>query len=549
MQKPCLVFVLAAISTAVASAQTATVLGTVTDPSGAVVPTATITITNTATSAKRVIQTNSTGNYVAPELPIGPYSVTAESAGFKRYERTNLKLDSNDVVRVDAILQVGQISESVTVAAQAVKVESDSSEVSDLISGTQVQELAINGRHMAALAILTPGASSDLPDFNLPVSVNGSTNISFNGQRVEHNVWMIDGGENYDRGCGGCVTMMPAVSAIAEFNTITSNGASDIGVGSGGNINMAIKSGTHDFHGEVYEYFRNDAMDANNFFANKYGTSVPELRYNIYGWNLGGPVFIPKVYNEARKKTFFFWNQEWRKFVVGTQITATAVPQAQRNGDFSALLTLPKPVILTVPNTPNNPAQNAAFTNLGLTPGAPFPGNKIPSTLIDPNAALFFSSGAMPLPNGANNQYSGSKGAPTDVPETLLRFDHYFTDKISMMGHFIHDNTDQQVATSLWSGDTRSDEIAIIRGRSANGLGGVVDHNIEPVELPTKRIANAFHIEQPARIESDELETIHPVGKVGLRTESAGGITGKHMWSPARGLPSAVASERLDARS
>ncbi len=449
MQKPCLVFVLTFVSSVAALAQTATVLGTVTDPSGAVVPTATVTITNTATNVTRTIQTNSTGNYSAPELPIGPYAVTAECPGFKRYERTGLKLDSNDVVRVDAVLQVGQISESVTVAADAVKIESDSSEVSDLISGSQVQELAINGRHMAALAILTPGASSDLPDFNLPVSVNGSTNISFNGQRPEHNVWMIDGGENYDRGCGGCVTMMPAVSAIAEFNTITSNGASDIGVGSGGNINMAIKSGTHDFHGEVYEYFRNDAMDANNFFANKYSTPVPELRYNIYGWNIGGPVFIPKVYNTERKRTFFFWNQEWRKFVVGTQITAIGVPQAQRNGDFSALSS-----VITVPNTPGNPAQNAKFTALGLTPGSPFPGNKIPSSLIDPNAALFFASGAMPLPNGPNNQYSGSKGAPTDVPETLLRFDHYFTDKISIMGHYIHDNTDQQLATSLWSSDT-----------------------------------------------------------------------------------------------
>jgi len=447
MQKPCCVFVLTAISSIAAFAQTATILGTVTDPSGSVVPSATITVTNTATSAKRVVQSNSAGSYTAPELPIGPYSVIAEAPGFKRYERTGITLDSNDVVRVDPTLQVGQVNESVTVEAQAVKVESDSSEISDLISGKQVEELAINGRHMAALAILTPGASSDLPDFNLPVSVNGSTNISFNGQREEHNVWMIDGGENYDRGCGGCVTMMPAVSAIAEFNTITSNGASDIGIGSGGNINMAIKSGTRDFHGEVYEYFRNDAMDANNFFSNKFGTPVPELRYNIYGWNLGGPVFIPKLYNTERKKTFFFWNQEWRKFVVGTQITATAVPQAQRNGNFSGL-----PAI-TVPNT-QDAAQNAKFTSLRLTPGQPFPGNQIPASLIDPNAALFFASGAMPLPNGANNQWSGSKGAPTDVPETLLRFDHYFNDKISIMGHYIHDNTDQQVATSLWSGDT-----------------------------------------------------------------------------------------------
>jgi hypothetical protein len=448
MRKPCHVFLLTVLASGIACAQTATILGTVTDPSGSIVPTATVTIVNTGTSARRVLQTNSSGSYLAPELPIGPYSVSAEAPGFKRYERTGLKLDTNDVVRIDAVLEVGQVTENVTVEAAAVQVESDSSEISDLISGTQVADLAINGRHMAALAILTPGASSDLPDFNLPVSVNGSTNISFNGQREEHNVWMIDGGENYDRGCGGCVTMMPSVDAIAEFKTLTSNAPGDFGIGSGGTINMAIKSGTHDFHGEAYEFFRNDAMDANNFFANLAGSPPPELRYNIYGWNLGGPVWIPKIYNTDRRKTFFFWNQEWRKFVVGTQIYQPAIPQAQRNGDFSSF---GKNIL--VPNT-GDPAQNAKFASLGLTPGQPFPGNKIPASLIDPNAALFFSSGAMPVPNATNNFYSGSKGAPTDVPETVLRFDHYFSDKLSLMAHYIHDNTDQQVATSLWSTDT-----------------------------------------------------------------------------------------------
>ena len=289
-------------------------------------------------------------------------------------------------------------------------------------------QLAINGRHLAALAILTPGASSDLPDFNLPVSVNGSTNISFNGQRPEHNVWMIDGGENYDRGCGGCVTMMPSVDAISEFRTLTSNASSDFGIGSGGTINMAIKSGTRDFHGEAYEFFRNDAMDANNYFANLAGTTPPELRYNIFGFNVGGPVWIPKVYNKDRNKTFFFVNQEWRKIVQGMQVYAPAIPQAQRNGDFSGL-----GAPIRVPAT-NDPAQQAKFGALGLTPGQPFPGNMIPASLIDPNAALFFGTGAMPLPNAPGNFYSGSRGVPTDVPETILRIDHYFTSKLSLRG-------------------------------------------------------------------------------------------------------------------
>ena len=456
MQKLSLTVGLLFLASMAAFGQTATILGTVTDPTGSVVPNAGVTIMNTATSVQRVVQTNTAGNYVAPELPIGPYSVKAGAAGFKTYERTGLILDSNATVRVDIVLEVGAVSESITVEATAVKIESDSSEVSDTISGRQVAELAINGRHMAALAILTPGASSDLPDFNLPVSVNGSTNISFNGEREEHNVWMIDGGENYDRGCGGCVTMMPSVDAISEFTTLTSNSSADFGLGSGGTINMVIKSGTRDYHGTLYELFRNDDMDANTFFANAAGRNAsgglnspkPELRQNVYGFNLGGPLWIPKLYNRDKDKTFFFWNEEWRKFVLGSTITATAIPAAQRTGDFSGLNT---PIL--VPNT-GDAAQNARFEALGLTPGQPFPGNKIPASLIDPNATLFFSTGAFPQPNFGTNRYSGSLGVPTNVPESIVRIDHYFSSKLALMGHFIHDGTDQHLATTLWSGST-----------------------------------------------------------------------------------------------
>src|SRR5260370_24976199 len=177
MRGPCLVLVLGVMASATAFAQTATILGTVTDSSGSVVPTATVTITNTGTNTNRVLQTNSAGSYIAPELPIGPYSVSAEASGFKRCERTGIKLDYNDTVRADAVLEVGNLSESVTVEAGAVRVESETLDVSDLISAKQVQALAIHARHMAALAILAPGASSDLPDFNLPLSLSRRTTI------------------------------------------------------------------------------------------------------------------------------------------------------------------------------------------------------------------------------------------------------------------------------------------------------------------------------------------------------------------------------------
>jgi hypothetical protein len=426
----------------------ATITGTVSDPSGSVIQGGKVTVTNVGTGQTRTIETNSSGNYLVADLNIGGYSVKVEAPGFKTYEQTGIVLNVNDTIRADVAMQVGEAKESVTVEASAVAVQSDSSEVSNLISGKQVGQLAINGRNIAQLATLTPGASADLPDFNLPISVGSSAGISFNGKRSEHNIWMIDGGENYDRGCGGCMTVMPSVDALAEFKTLTANSSADFGVGSGGQMNMALKSGSKDFHGSAYEYFRNDAMDANSFFANLNGSQKPELRYNIFGFNVGGPVFIPKLYNRDRNKTFFFVNQEWRKIVQGSQIFAAAVPQAQRNGDFSGLSTQ-----ILVPKT-DDPAQQARFAALGLTPGNPFPGDVIPSLLIDPNATLFFNSGAMPLPNASGNNFSGSRGVPTDVPETILKMDHYFTSKLSIMGHYIHDGTEYQTATSLWSNST-----------------------------------------------------------------------------------------------
>jgi len=400
-----------------------------------------------------VIDTNDAGSFVAPELRIGPYSLKVEKQGFKSYERTGIVLNVNDTVRIDVQMQVGEMIESVTVAAETVKVQSDSSEVSDVISGTQVQQLAVNGRNVVQLAALTTGVSGDLPDFNLPIPVGGSAGLSFNGTRVDHNVWMIDGGEDYDRGGGGNISVMPSMDAIAEFKVLTSNAGADFGLGSGGTVSMALKSGTRDFHGTLWEFVRNDAFDANNFFANSSGTPKPELRYNTYGWNLGGPVFIPGKYNTAKTKTFFFFSQEWRKIVQGTQVFANAVPDALRNGDFSSYLQDGGFGEIKVPNT-NDPAKLAQLAAAGLTPGAPFPGNKIPDSLTDPNAKALLATGAFPLPNAPGNHFSGAPGVPINVREEILRMDHQITDKISVMGHFIDDAILQDTPTTLWSGDT-----------------------------------------------------------------------------------------------
>ena len=217
-----------------------------------------------------------------------------ETPGFKTYEQTGITLNVNDTVRVGRGLQVGESSESITVEANAVQVQSDSNEVSQTITADMVADLATNGRNVIQLAALVPGASAAIPDFDTPMAQTQNRTISFNGQRSDHNNWLINGGEAYDRGGGGILIVSPSQDALQEFKVMTSNFAADLGQSSGGMITMATKSGTKQFHGGAWEYFRNDDFDANTFFANLNGRPKPELRYNTFGFNFGGPVPIRK---------------------------------------------------------------------------------------------------------------------------------------------------------------------------------------------------------------------------------------------------------------
>src|SRR6185369_5146234 len=237
---------------------------------------------------------------------------------------------------------------------------------------TQVSQLATNGRNVIQLAALVAGAASSIPDFDTPMAQTQNRNISFNGQRSDHNNWLINGGEAYDRGGGGILLVSPSQDSLQEFKVTTSNFAADLGQSSGGMITMATKSGTKQYHGSAWEYVRNNAFDANTFFANLNGKPKPELRYNTFGFNAGGPV--PKIGHE--KKTFFFYNMEWRRLINGGEINAVAIPAAMRTGDFSSLLSGSSPVQLKVPQT-TDPAQIAKLGQYGLTPGGIIPGNII----------------------------------------------------------------------------------------------------------------------------------------------------------------------------
>ena len=419
-------------------------MGTVTDPSGAAVPSAKITITNTETGLVRSTTTNTTGSYAARELAIGHYNVRVEAPGFKAYERTGITLNVNDTVRADAALQVGESKESVTVEANAIQVQADTNEVSQTITAAQVSDLATNGRNVIQLATLVPGAAASIPDFDSPMAQNQNRSISFNGQRSDHNNWLINGAEAYDRGGGGILLVSPSQDSLQEFKVMTSNYGADLGQSSGGMITMATKSGSKQFHGGAWEYVRNDAFDAHTFFANLNGQKKPELRYNTFGFNLGGPV--PKIGHE--KKTFFFYNQEWRRLVQGGEINATSVPAAAKTGDFSYLSSAIK-----VPQT-NDPAEIAKLAGFGLTPGQNFPGNKIPTGLISTNATALLNAGLFPAANAANNLYYAVNNNVTNYREETARLDHQVGSKLGLMASLIYDNGIQSQAPPLWAGGT-----------------------------------------------------------------------------------------------
>ncbi|MGA2746965.1 MAG: TonB-dependent receptor, partial [Candidatus Sulfotelmatobacter sp.] len=424
-----------------ALAQEATIVGTVTDPTGASVPNASITITNTDTGVARSQPTNSAGQYVAPDLIIGHYTVRVTATGFKATEQKNIELAVGDQKRLDFKLVVGSVQEQVTVEANAVTVQTDSSDVSHVIDGQQLTQLATNGRSLYELFALTPGAVSLQMSRVGFTPVSADDNVSINGQREGHNLQLIDGGENLDRG-GSSGGVAPSLDSLAEFRNMTSNYSAEYGLASAAIISTVIKSGTKQFHAQAWELFRNDALDARNYF-NPSPNKVAELRYNIYGFNVGGKV--PGMNNHP---TFFFYNMEWRKEIDGGLLNQT-VPLASSYPTAAGAL---------LPTTYNGKTIEAPA---GVVPGSPFPNNTIPSCMISPNAASLLTAGGtyggiFPAnnPNSPNGAFfQGGNNSPTDLREEIARVDHTFSPKFSVFGHWISEQISQTYGTTQWSGD------------------------------------------------------------------------------------------------
>jgi hypothetical protein len=445
-----------------AFAQEATILGTVTDPTGAAVPNASMTLTNIDTGVERTLPTNGDGQFVAPDLHIGHYTVRATASGFKVGEQKGITLNVGDRTRVDFKLQVGSAQESVTVEANAVAVQTDSGEVSNVITGQQISQLATNGRSLYELFALAPGASS-LQGARVGFTpVSGDSNVSINGQRAGHNLQLIDGGENLDRG-GSSGSVMPSIDSIAEFRNMTSNYSAEYGLATASQISTVIKSGGKQLHGEAWEFFRNDALNARNYF-NPAPNPVAELRYNVYGFNIGGQVPIAKSH-----PTFFFFNMEWRKEIDGGLLNVP-VPLASEYPNANGDAVLPttyngKPSVATDPlNVPaaiqfaNCPGGVAPSVDGNpVVPGMPFPENTIPQCMISANASSLLTAGGKyggifpQATNGVN--FQGGNNSPTTLREEIGRVDHQFSSKFSVFGHWISEQISQAYGTTQWSGD------------------------------------------------------------------------------------------------
>lgn len=403
------------------------IVGTVTDSSGAVISGASVIVTNMDTTIATKTSSNSTGDYVATPLPIGRYSVTVEAQGFKKTVTDNITVNVQDRVRVDVALQIGQIVDTIEVQSAAPLLQSDSSNLGEVVDSKRIDDLPLNGRFFSRLAVLTAG-TAPTPTGARDEATGG---FSANGVRPYQNTYILDGMDNNslseDLVSQASYVVGPPPDAIAEFRVQTNSMSAEFGRSGGAVLNVNIKSGTNAFHGTLYEFLRNSAMDAKNYYDS--GSSpIPPFKQNQFGFSVGGPVEIPKVY-DGKNRTFFFGDYQGTR-IRSSQTTIASVPaEAWRTGDFSGF----QPIF-----DPNTTVINPD----GSATRQPFPNNQIPASRFDPVAAKLISLFPAPnvpgsvSPSGVSNNFLSNPGDPNDTDQFDIRIDHKISDKDSIFGRF-----------------------------------------------------------------------------------------------------------------
>jgi hypothetical protein len=381
-----IVFLLVSATSVLAQSDTSSISGTVTDTSGALVPNAQVTIHNNATLADRTISSNESGAFTLTNLAPGDYSVRATKSGFQTTTLNDVHLDPSIGRRIDIAMKVGDTTVTITVEAGANTVQTESGAVGQLITQEQVKNIQLNGRNPLYLSQMEPGVVRTNPMASFSFGLDNGINV--NGARSQESVITYDGAPMVRTRSNGTSVGVADVDSTSQVQVLTTSYPAEFGRTSGGQIRMIPKSGTSDFHGSVFEYFRNTALNANTWARNNTGLKRQGFHYNQYGWNLNGPIYIPGHFNQDRRKLFFLAGQEWTRYN-HDDLSQQKVPTTlMRTGNFSELLG---------PNI----FYNAPVQIVNPTTGVPYAGNIIPTGQLSPNGIGLLK--AYPAPNTVNN--------------------------------------------------------------------------------------------------------------------------------------------------
>ena len=413
------------VLSAMAQTTTGSIIGLVTDSTGAAVPNATVTVTRVDTGIATKTTTNSSGNYVVTPLQSGPYSVTVEAQNFKKSVSGGITLNVQDRIAVNVTLEVGQVTETVEVQGAAPPLQTDTSYLGQVVDSQKIVDLPLNGRFFTRLAVLTAGAAPTAPG----ARDERTGGFSANGVRPYQNNYLLDGIDNNslseDLTNEASFVVGPSPDAIAEFKVQTNSMSAEFGRSGGAVMNVTLKSGTNQFHGSVFEFLRNSALDAKNFFDPATGPTPP-FKQNQFGAAVGGPVELPH-YN-GKNRTFFFIDYQGTRIRTAHTFLATLAPLAWRTGNFSGFNPVLDPNTTTIQN--------------GETVRQPFPNNQIPLQRFDPASLKLISF--MPAPNvpgsvsltGIANNYLSNPVEPDTTDQGDVRIDHKISDKDSLFARF-----------------------------------------------------------------------------------------------------------------
>ncbi len=423
-----------ALSLAVWGQTASQISGTVTDKTGAVVPGATVVITDAATGFRRTMVTNSAGAYAAGAMPAGTYDIEVTAKGFKTFAVHSYVLRSSQQAQINATLQVGAVTSTVEVQGNAVaQVQLENAAVTNTINGKQVNQLELNGRDFVQLVALVPGVVGTGPTDEGVVGVYGGIGYNINGGRSTENNWEVDGSNVEDNGSNGTINVYPSLDAISQVRVLTSNYGAQYGRDASGTVIVTTKRGTNAFHGDAYEYLRNTSLNARPFFA----SSRPSYKKNDFGFTIGGPII--------KNKTYFFWSSEWRRQSEPSLFNVNVPSNAERQGNFSDVCNTAlagqaatKASIAANPACPVNPSTGNYYANDTL-PG------------IDQNATdLMPLIPAANFGSGGSSSFVGSASYPTDWYESLFRIDQQLGNNWHLYYNFIHDSWNTVVPGALW---------------------------------------------------------------------------------------------------